>query len=147
MDYSSDKGKFIYDKADYDAMRTDLLQSNWEYEYLSSVNDKTVEDLWLSLKSKLMGLRNRFVPKKKYSGKSKWKVRATFPVSKSIQEAIRNKHKQHRQWMAKKGGVEADLVRLTYTKASNKVKSMIRKAKSMFEKGIGEKCRSNPKLF
>ena len=114
MDYSSDKDKYIYDKADYDAMRTDLLQSNWEYEY---------------------------------SGKPKWKVRGTFPVSKSIQEAIRNKHKQHRQWMARKGWVEADLVHLTYTKASNKVKSMIRKAKSMFEKGIGEKCQSNPKLF
>ena len=67
-----------------------------------------------------MGLRNRFVPKKKYSGKPKWKVRGTFPVSKSIHEAIRNKHKQHRQWMVKKGGIEADLARLTYTKASNK---------------------------
>ena len=32
LDYTSDKDKFIYDKADYDAMRTDLLQSNWEYE-------------------------------------------------------------------------------------------------------------------
>ena len=53
LDSSSDKDKFIYDKADYDAMRTDLLQSNWEYEYLSSVNDKTVEDLWLSLKSNI----------------------------------------------------------------------------------------------
>ena len=126
LDYSSDKDKFIYDKADYDAMRIDLLRSNWEYGYLSSVNDKTVEDLWLSLKSKPMGLRKRFVPKKKYSGKPKWTVRVTFPVSKSIQEAIRNKQKQHRQWMAKEGGVEADLARLTYTKASNKVKSMIR---------------------
>ena len=94
-----------------------------------------------------MDLRNRFVPKKKYSGKPKWKVRGTFPVSKSIQEAIRNKHKQHRRWMVKKGGVEADLARLTHAKASNKVKLMILKAKSMFEKGIGEKCRSNPKLF
>ena len=99
------------------------------------------------MKSKLLELRNRFVPKRVSSGKPKWKEKGTFPINKSLQEAIRNKQVKHRRWIAAKQRDDGDTARLEYAKARNKVKTMIRQAKRKFEKGIADKSKSNPKLF
>ena len=124
-----------------------FAETGWEEKYIESDGDKTVEDLWCSLKFKLTDLRNQFVPKVTTFGKPSWCDKGVFPVNKPLQEAIRQKHIQHRRWMSAKGRVDADEARLRYTRIRNKVKTMIRQTKRKFEKDVALKSKSNPKAF
>ena len=65
----------------------------------------------------------------------------------SLQEAIRQKHIQHRRWMSAKGRVDAEPARLRNTGIMKKVKTMIRKTKRKIEKDVALKSKSNPKAF
>ena len=80
LDYSKPKEQYVYQNADYDAMINNLTETGWEEEYIKSGGDKTIEDLWCSLKLKLLDLRNQFVPKITTSGKPSWSEKGTFPV-------------------------------------------------------------------
>ena len=51
LDYSKPKERYVYEKADFDAMRNNLVETKWEEEFLTSGNRKTTEDLWMLLKS------------------------------------------------------------------------------------------------
>ena len=147
LDYSKPKEQYVYQNADYDAMINNLAETGWEEEYIKSGGDKTIEDLWCSLKLKLLDLRNQFVPKITTSGKPSWSEKGTFPVNKQLQDAIRQKLIQHRGWMSKKGCIDADVARLSYTRIRNKVNTMIRQTKRKFEKDVALKSKSNPKAF
>ena len=147
LDYSKPKEQYVYQNADYDAMINNLAETGWEEEYIKSGGDKTIEDLWCSLKLKLLDIRNQFVPKITTSGKPSWSEKGTFPVNKQLQDAIRQKHIQHRRWMSRKGRIDADVARLSYTRIRNKVNTMIRQTKRKFEKDIALKSKSNPKAF
>ena len=147
LDYSKPKEQYVYQNADYDAMINNLAETGWEEEYIKSDGDKPIEDLWCSLKLKLLDLRNQFVPKITTSGKPSWSEKGTFPVNKQLQEAIRQRHIQHRRWMSKKGRIDADVARLSYTRIRNKVNTMIRQTKRKFEKDVALKSKSNPKAF
>ena len=83
IDDSKPIDKFVYEKADFEAMRRYLTDSNWEEVYLSS-DDKYCKDLWHSLKSQLWELRNRFVPKRKISTVSRKEI-GDFPIDKPKQ--------------------------------------------------------------
>ena len=94
-----------------------------------------------------MDLRKIFVPKQKSSRKPAWKDPGSFPISKSLQEAIHRKHLTHRQWMAAKRHGQPDIARLNYTRERKKVAKLIRRAKRKCEKDIAQKCKNNPKVF
>ena len=67
-----------------------------------------------------------------------------------LRDAIRNKSKLHRRWISPKNVSNvsgAENVRQTYTKARNKVKTMIRKSKRKFGRNIGIQSTNNPKIF
>ena len=147
LDYSKPKERYVYEKADFDAMRNNLVETKWEEEFLTSGNRKTTEDLWMLLKSKLIYLRNQFVPKVKPSGKPCWIDKGSFPIQKSLQEAIHTKKILHRRWMDAKTRGDAEAARLVYGKARNKVTAMMRKAKRKHEKEIALKSQTNPKAF
>ena len=83
-------------------MKNQLVEIRWKEEYLRSGQNKTGEKLWRTLKSKLVDLRNRFVPKTKASNIPKWREKGCVPVSKALQEAIRNKKATHYRWMSAK---------------------------------------------
>ena len=79
--YSKPKDKFIFAKGDYDAMRISPINSNWKDEYSELAKDKpeTAEVLWCSLKSKLIELRNQFVPLEKHLKNIHGKKTEVFP--------------------------------------------------------------------
>jgi ribonuclease P/MRP protein subunit RPP40 len=147
LDYSKPKERYSYEKADYDAMRRYLAESNWKEEYLVSGSVYNVEKSWNILKSKLMELREKFVPKLKFSGKPTWKDKGSFPIDKPLQEAIRSKHTAHRHWMSAIHRDDTNAARLRYTRARNKVKTLMRQAKRRFEREIARKSKSDPKVF
>ena len=43
LDYSKPKERFLYDKADYDAMRKQLIDDGWREEFIASANEKSME--------------------------------------------------------------------------------------------------------
>ena len=147
LDYSKPKISYAYHRADFDAMRRNLVENKWEENYYVSESNKSCEDLWKSLKTKLLDLRETFVPKKQSTVKPSWKKSGGIPINKNLQEAIRYKHKTHRRWMSATGPRNKEEARLIYTKARRKVKTLMRQAKIKFESDIALKSKIDPKVF
>ena len=123
------------------------METNWEDEYIRLGTNMDAETLWEILKTKILDLRNEFVPRQTITGKPTWQDIGSFPINKTLQEAIRNKHVLHRRWMKAKNRNHDETARLAYTKARNKVKTGMRQAKKGFEKGIAKNSKTNPKEF
>ena len=51
------KERYSYKDADFAAMIRDLEDTNWKEEYILTASDKNIEELWISLKGKLLSLR------------------------------------------------------------------------------------------
>ena len=45
LNYSTPKERYMYHKADFEAIRDNLIESKWEKQYVTSANDKTIEEL------------------------------------------------------------------------------------------------------
>ena len=116
LDYSKPKDKYAYKRADFEAMRRDLVNTNWQEQFIVSGKDMSIEDIWNTLKSKLLDLRDKFVPKQNCSGKPSWKEMGSFPINKPLQDAIRNKHSTHRHWMSTRSCGDVEVARLQYTR-------------------------------
>ena len=84
LDYSKPKERYRYGKAYFEATRMHMTEPNWKEQYVATADNKTAEELWTSVTSKLMDLRTRFVPKQKSSRKPAWKDPGSFPISKSL---------------------------------------------------------------
>ena len=145
LDYTKPKQKYNYNKADYLQMRNDSIE--WSNEFLQNNNDKNVEEAWEAFKVKIYELRNKFVPKTTITGKPSWRRKGVIPIDKSVREAIHRKLICHKKWMNSKRGLRNDGSRAEYTKARNKVKSLMRQAKKRYEKGICLEGKKNPKAF
>ena len=122
LDYTKPIEVYAYARGDYKAMRNHLANYDWAHEYTESPKERTVEEMWDLMKSKLLYLRNQFIPKQTNPS---WKDKGTYPISKSTRQAMLKKNKTHRQWMAARRQDEADNARHQYTKARNKLKSML----------------------
>ena len=148
LDYSKPKDVFSYSKGDYTAMRTKLESSEWAINFLTEARQQSIEEMWASLKKKVRELKVEFVPKTVVTGKPTWTEKGSFPITEQSQLAIKEKRKCHRNWMKalkeRKGVEEA---RLKYTKAVSKVKTLLRKEKRKFEKGIAAEAKVKPKAF
>ena len=128
-------------------MRNYLRKSTWCDDYVSMAEHRSIEENWSLLKSKLLELRDKFIPIKRSSTKPSWKKNSSIPISKPAQQAIVSKRKAYRQWMSAVRRGESDVARVCYTKASNKVKKLLRRDKKQFEKGIAMEAKKNPKAF
>ena len=127
-------------------MRNELENSDWLRTYTALNEQTSIEDKWLSLKSMLIKQKENFVSKQSASGKPSWKNKGCFPI-KRTQEAIKNKNKTYRAWMRSTVLIDSESSRLEYTKARNKVRTMVRRAKREFENGIAVQAKINPTKF
>ena len=100
---------------------------------LSMKNGVTTEELWTSLKSLLTELKEAFVPVQKASNKPEWKDKGSIPIDAKTRKAIQEKEKSHRLWMSAVRIAQGNIAKSQYTRARNKVKSLLRKAKRGFE--------------
>ena len=149
IDCSKQKERLCYNKGNYSSMRESLINSGWvnEFETIAVEESSTPEDLWTSMKTKFSELSNDFIPLMKPSSKPSWIDKGAIPIDKKARDAIRDKVKAHRFWMQAKKGDDAEADRLEYIRARNKVKSLLRKAKRRFERGIALQAKTNPKAF
>ena len=146
LDYTKPKEQYLYDKGKYDAMRDELIKSNWSNEFVASGQKLNVEELWQKLKSKLHVLRSNYVPKSAVSGKLTWK-KGSFPLDEVTRESIKTKNKKHRLWMNVTTHEERKSAQQEYTKARNRANSLLRKAKRSYERGIANDSKTIPKRF
>ena len=73
--------------------------------------------------------------------------KGNYPINKDAQQALKKKNRAYRAWMSTSDHREREACRGQYTKARNKAKTLLRKAKRTFEKNIAEQAKSNPKAF
>ena len=146
LDYAKPTDSYNYRKANYDGMKQHLENSNWNCNFVEHAKNKAVVEVWLSLTSNLAHLRDQFVPVETVLGKPTWKQKGDFAIDKQTREAIQDKKKKHRIWMASISRSDAKKARLEYAKARSKVKTLLRKAKRSFERGIALKSKTNPKI-
>ena len=113
---------------------------------MQEASDRLPEAMWQTFKSKLIDLRNRFVPRREFKIETK-KMKGSFPISKTLQIAIKEKHNIHRRRIRSKRRGSLSVTREIYNKARKKVKQMMRRSKRSFEKSIASDCKRNPKPF
>ena len=153
LDFTQPKDRFNFGKGDYDAMRNDITGTKWREDFANYVahlaaDGSRVEKCWKSLKEKVLALRNQYVPKSTSSSGPSWKQKGSFPIGDQERKAITDKNRRHRAWVARGSPSEnKNQERQQYTRARNKVKNLLRKAKRNFEKGIAKQCKTNPKSF
>ena len=125
-------------------MISELESSNWLPDFMLEGKDKDPETLWASLKSKILELRNKFVPNKTTRTGKDCINKGSFPLDETVRKAIKEKHKLHRRWMK---GVGNQTLREAYSKSCRKAKKLIRQSKRLFEKGLSDRSKKNPKEF
>ena len=146
LDFSKPQICYQYHRGNFEVMKNELESSNWEQN--SMADGRSVQDpeiLWNSLKTKLLELRNKFVPTKKTRAGSIG-LKGSFPISEKLQKAIKEKHSLHRRWIKCRRNGNGSM-REAYTKSRRKVKQMIRKSKRTFEKDLATGSKENPNLF
>ena len=146
LNYSKPKTCYQYHKTDFVGMINELETSEWKESFLQDASVELPEALWMNFKSKLIDLRNRFVPKREIKNETK-NMKGSFPISKTLQIAIKEKHSIHRRWIRSRRRGSLSVTRETYNKARKKVKQMMRRSKRSFEKSIASDCKRNPKPF
>ena len=145
IEKASTQTKYMYHKGDYESMRESLIQSNWSAQFVESIKEKNMNDAWLELKDKFLELRNKYVPVQQ-SGSNYWKTKNSVPIDKLTQDKIKEKHRLHTAWVRAQP-LERDKLRLSYVRARNKTKTLLRKAKKSFEKDVATDAKKNPKKF
>ncbi len=126
--------RFNYYKADYDKIRQ-ALNINWE----ELLRGKPVGECWAIFAKKLTEVRNRFVPCKTGSSRSRkpiWMDNATL-------KKVKTKRKRWMSFLETKTGEKY----LEFAKARNQARWATRKAKKAFEKQVARDAKSNPKSF
>ena len=144
---SKPKQKYAYNKGNHASALRELKSTNWKQNFIRDANNKSVEDVWGQFKNRLLDLRNKHVPIQKIDGVPTWKSKSSIPIDETLQNAIKEKKICHRKWSASKGNITTTDQRVKYTKANNKVRRLMRKAKREFESDIAKKAKSNPKSF
>ena len=117
VDYKKPKATFKYHKADYDAIRVDTAWTDWLQDFQSLSLTNNTEDMWNSLKNKLIDIRSKFIPQNKVEQVLCWNSKHHYPLSKETRSAIKEKNKLHRKWISSLQNEN----RLKYVRMRNKV--------------------------
>ena len=148
IDSNSIKDKFLYSKANFNDMKKELSESDWMASYadLCKNSKANPNDHWTFIKTKLLELRNKYVPKISSKGKL-WKNIESILLDKQTRNAMKEKEKAHRDWINSLRSGSAEASRLMYVKCRNKVNMLLRKSKRKLERGVTLNAKKNLKGF
>ena len=105
-------------------MRQCLIDTKWLESFVETfvnAEDCSTEEVWKNIKSMILELREKYVPKTSTKGKTVWKRKGTIPIDKLLQDEIHRKKVFHRKWMNAKTKGDEDIARSLYTKSRNKI--------------------------
>ena len=137
--------RYNYENADLEAMKRDLATSDWKEDFLNTANNKSTEELWQHFKSKVLSLRDRFVPLKTVGGQN-WRKKGRIPIRKELRNHIAEKRRLHRKWMHSTPD-EKDNNRINYIRSRNNVNKLMRQAHRAYEQKICDNSKQKPKVF
>ena len=124
-----------YNKANYEAMKTDVNQVDWRTE----LAEKNVNESWNFLSNALRSTTNKHVPMKT---KKHWKKRPLW-MNQTALAKVKKKHDAWKRYLETNSGEHY----LEYTRARNQAKWATKKAKREFEKTLARNVKKNPKKF
>ena len=125
---------FNYHKANYKDIIASAITKKWE-----NINSVSSDDIWLSIKSDMIQLRNEFVPKsnKRKKFKCKW-------VTKTVRKCRRAKIRAWNKYIS--SGKKLVLYN-SYKKKLNKSVNANRNAKKQFETKLANNVKNDSKSF
>ena len=129
------KKYFNYNKANYSAMKEDILAVDWQ----SNLSNKNVEEAWNTLHEKLEATCRKNIP---ISEPKKGRKRPLW-MNKTALTKVKKKHEAWKRYLQSESG-EAYL---EYTRARNQAKWHTRKAQRIYEQKIAKEAKKNPKQF
>ena len=71
VDYTKPKDTFDLAKGNYEAMKIELLESNWCAEYVAGAENRSCEENWCLLRAKLVELKEQICPNTESTGQTK----------------------------------------------------------------------------
>ncbi|MEO0687917.1 MAG: hypothetical protein AAFY76_23390, partial [Cyanobacteria bacterium J06649_11] len=84
--------RFLYDKANYGAMKMAMDNDNWLQIFIRDADQLDVNDCWTMLKTKFHHLRDQYVPQNKV-GEPSWRSKGRVPISKQLRQLIKEKRR------------------------------------------------------
>ena len=136
-EYTGTQQRFNYNRGDYEDARQELQE-------VPITAKGSVQQMWDTIKDRVIGLRNDHVPTIQTGGR-KWK--SNYPHDKEVLDLIREKARCHRFWVARQQGLEGLSARQSYNQARNRVRKRTRQLRKQYELKIANQSMSNPKVF
>jgi hypothetical protein len=134
---SSTQIRFDYNRGNYEEMRKELSDINWEEELSDR---KTVEEIWSFIKGNIQIVTDKYIPKRKSAQTTQKKLGI---LNEKVLAKIRKKHRAWQRYIETKEGQKYE----EYCRIRNKVKSLVRKAKIENEQDVAKDAKQNPKKF
>ena len=134
----SDIQHYLYDKGDYEAMRTDISDIDWDQELDRRI---TVNEKWKFISNKLNEVTTKYIPKSKPHNKNKLKF--ATPLDKSSLAKIKKKHKAWKKYMNSR---DSETYR-EYCKFRNQVRNITKQSRKFRERDVAKDAKENPKKF
>ena len=133
------KTRKLYHKADFDSMRNELQEIDWD----DKMEDLELADKWGMLDQILTELEDKFIPTT-----SRSTLNQSIPLSAKTRELIREKDKLHRKTteLKRQGKYEqAEMNDKIYCRVRNKVRKETRLARKLMEENVTKEAKANPK--
>ncbi len=118
-------------------MKEEIMYWNWE----SLLGKQTLDDDWNVVERKIQELIEKFIPKKKDSGKSRLKKEIWMDATTLAK--VRAKDAAYQKYLKSRDKDDFE----NYTRIRNQARWKTRQAKKAFEKNIAKESKTNPKAF
>ena len=126
--------KLDYRRADYTSIKAEIKKA----KLVDQIRNKPTQEAWNMFESMMMGLIDRFVPKKKPPRKK----RNLYMT----EEALKLRKKKERLWR-RYLLTGRDIDYTEFSRCRNMLRNMTRNLKRTFENGLASKLKKNPKAF
>ena len=133
------KVKYYYDRGNYEALKTELGNTNWEERFKDCTDD--VQKQWEIFDGIMKDLEKKHIPNKVVDSSAKKK--GNFPIDQASIKKIKKKHNLWKKYMETKDGK----VYQEYCRARNQIRALTRKMRNNFEKGLAKEVKKNPKAL
>ena len=129
--------KYRYDKGNYEEMRELMTSRNWSEDF----RDKSTEQCWAIVEESIRNASIKHIPKYTMGGKA----RKARPLWTNIKTITAVKRKSEAYVLYRETRNEQHYIE--YRRASNRVKTEVRKAVRDFERQIPREANANPKAL
>jgi hypothetical protein len=119
--------RFLFNKGDYNAIRTELREMDWE----EKLGQRDTEGTWSALLNIVHDLTEKHIPKKKISTANQ-KTKKPLWLNNKLMKQLKKKRQAFKRYLETRDGKDYQ----AFAKSRNQAKWEVRKAKRNFEKTV-----------